>query len=260
MLGFFAGFKAVFRGADWVYRKRLRLARIWVFPIAITFVCFAAVFVSSVFFSDDLLALFWSDAGSSSWWKNIVHTLLRWVIGIALAVGGVVLVYFTSTIVAAPFNDVLSERIEKEASGANIEPLSWMELGHDILRTVSMELVRFLVYLLIMVPLFVLSLLVPGVGQVAYAAVGFLFTAFYFALDYMDWPMARAKMTMSERFSLIFRYPGTALGFGTGVWLLLFIPIVNLFFMPAAVAGGTLLFLEIREYSRKQQRSPERQN
>ena len=32
-------------------------------------------------------------------------------------------------------------------------------------------------------------------------------------------------------------------GFGTGVWVLLFIPLVNLFFMPAAVAGGTMLFL-----------------
>jgi uncharacterized protein involved in cysteine biosynthesis len=31
------------------------------------------------------------------------------------------------------------------------------------------------------------------------------------------------------------------------VWLLLFIPLVNLFFMPAAVAGGTLLFLAVQE-------------
>ena len=34
-------------------------------------------------------------------------------------------------------------------------------------------------------------------------------------------------------------------GFGTGVWLFLFIPLVNLLFMPAAVAGGTLLFLDL---------------
>ena len=33
--------------------------------------------------------------------------------------------------------------------------------------------------------------------------------------------------------------------FGTGVWLFLFVPLVNLLFMPAAVAGGTLLFLEL---------------
>jgi len=34
-------------------------------------------------------------------------------------------------------------------------------------------------------------------------------------------------------------------GFGTGVWLFLFIPFLNLFFMPAAVAGGTLLYLDL---------------
>jgi uncharacterized protein involved in cysteine biosynthesis len=36
-------------------------------------------------------------------------------------------------------------------------------------------------------------------------------------------------------------------GFGTGVWLLLFIPLVNLFFMPAAVAGGTMLFVAVED-------------
>ena len=35
-------------------------------------------------------------------------------------------------------------------------------------------------------------------------------------------------------------------GFGTGVWVLLFIPLVNLLFMPAAVAGGTMLFVELQ--------------
>ena len=35
------------------------------------------------------------------------------------------------------------------------------------------------------------------------------------------------------------------LGFGAGVYLFLMIPLVNLFFMPAAVAGGTLLFLDL---------------
>jgi uncharacterized protein involved in cysteine biosynthesis len=35
------------------------------------------------------------------------------------------------------------------------------------------------------------------------------------------------------------------LGFGASVWVLLLIPLVNLFFMPAAVAGGTMLFLDL---------------
>ena len=34
-------------------------------------------------------------------------------------------------------------------------------------------------------------------------------------------------------------------GFGTGVWLFLFIPLLNLLFMLAAVAGGTLMFLDL---------------
>jgi uncharacterized protein involved in cysteine biosynthesis len=41
------------------------------------------------------------------------------------------------------------------------------------------------------------------------------------------------------------------------VWLFLFIPLVNLLFMPAAVAGGTLLFLDV-EAKRAAAQAPER--
>jgi uncharacterized protein involved in cysteine biosynthesis len=35
------------------------------------------------------------------------------------------------------------------------------------------------------------------------------------------------------------------LGYGTGVAVFLFLPIVNVLFMPAAVAGAVLLFAEL---------------
>jgi uncharacterized protein involved in cysteine biosynthesis len=35
------------------------------------------------------------------------------------------------------------------------------------------------------------------------------------------------------------------LGFGFAVWACLFVPLLNLVFMPLSVAGGTLLFLDL---------------
>jgi uncharacterized protein involved in cysteine biosynthesis len=35
------------------------------------------------------------------------------------------------------------------------------------------------------------------------------------------------------------------LGLGAAIWALLFVPLLNVLFMPAAVAGGTLLFLDL---------------
>ena len=85
----------------------------------------------------------------------------------------------------------------------------------------------------------------PGDGQVVYTVFAFGLTATYFALDYIDWPASRRDRAVRERLRMVRRHLPTMLGFGTGVWVLLFIPFVNLFFMPAAVAGGTLLFLDV---------------
>jgi uncharacterized protein involved in cysteine biosynthesis len=63
---------------------------------------------------------------------------------------------------------------------------------------------------------------------------------------------------VSYRFGLARSRFSTMFGFGTGVWAFLFIPLVNLLFMPAAVAGGTLLFLDLEalEKAHSQPASP----
>jgi CysZ protein len=120
----------------------------------------------------------------------------------------------------------------------------------DTVRTVGLEIVKLGVYLLIMIPLFLLSTFLPVVGQVIYSIFGFVFTAIYFSIDYIDWPASRRNRSMSYRFSLVTDHFMPMFGFGTGVWVFLFIPLVNLLFMPAAVAGGTMLFLDLEGSSR----------
>jgi uncharacterized protein involved in cysteine biosynthesis len=50
-----------------------------------------------------------------------------------------------------------------------------------------------------------------------------------------------------ERVRLLGRNFMRMMGLGTAVWLLLVVPFVGLLFMPAAVAGGTLLVLDIED-------------
>jgi len=97
----------------------------------------------------------------------------------------------------------------------------------------------------VMVPLFVASFALPVAGQAVYSIFGFVFTAMYFALDYIDWPATRRGQGVGERLRIGRQRFVPMFGFGTGVWLFLFIPFLNLFFMPAAVAGGTLLYLDL---------------
>ena len=115
----------------------------------------------------------------------------------------------------------------------------------DTVRTMGLELLKLVIYAAVMIPLFLLAQLLPAVGHAIYSVFAFLFTALYFAVDYLDWPASRRNRSITYRFGLLTDHFLPMLGFGTGVWLFLFIPLVNLLFMPAAVAGGTLLFLDV---------------
>ncbi|HVZ35853.1 MAG TPA: EI24 domain-containing protein, partial [Polyangiaceae bacterium] len=114
---------------------------------------------------------------------------------------------------------------------------------------VRLELFKLALYAGVMGPLWVASWLVPGAGQALYAGFAWLFTSFYFALDYVDWPASRRGLDVRQRLSLLGVRPLTTLGFGCGVAACLFVPLLNLFFMPLAVAGGTRLFLDLSSYA-----------
>ena len=147
--------------------------------------------------------------------------------------------------IAAPFNDALSEAVECIVTGEPAPPFSFGHLLRDVARTVRLEFLKAAVYVLIVGPMLISSLFIPIIGQVV-SIVGLLFTAVYLGVDYIDWPAARRDWSVRDRIAFVRGRLGAVVGFGLGVWVFLFIPLVNLFFMPAAVAGGTLLFLELQ--------------
>jgi CysZ protein len=155
-----------------------------------------------------------------------------------------------STVFAAPFNDMLSEAIEEREAGRAPLPFSFLRLVRELVQSVGLAAFRLALYVLIVGPLWLLSWLLPGVGQVLYLAVWLTFTAAYFALDYVDWPATRRGLSLRERFGLLRAYPLRMLGFGFAVWACLFVPLLNLVFMPLSVAGGTLLFLDLEAGTR----------
>ena len=78
---------------------------------------------------------------------------------------------------------------------------------------------------------------------------GTLFTALYFAIDYIDWPASRRGLAFGQRLVLLRTRPLMTLGFGFAVAACLFVPLLNVCFMPLAVAGGTRLFLDLDAYA-----------
>ena len=93
---------------------------------------------------------------------------------------------------------------------------------------------------------FLLSLFVPVIGPLIHAWIGGILSALFLAIDYVDWAASRHALGVRERLGFAVRRPGAMLGLGAGIWAMLLVPFVNLLFMPAAVAGATLMFLDIR--------------
>jgi CysZ protein len=251
-VGFARGLTYILRGMRFVYFEHPKLARYWVVPILITGVALGAVFYGAGSYYDDLAGALWSlfpeSWSEASGWVGGLLTGLRWLIelvaGILITLLGLVLVFLLSSVVAAPFNDALSEAVEHILKGDAAPPFSLRRMLADIARTVRLELLKVLVYLGVVGPMFLASFILPGIGQVI-SLVGFAFTAVYLGVDYIDWPAARRDWSVRDRITFARRELPAVAGFGAGVSVLLFIPLINLFFMPAAVAGGTILFLTL---------------
>lgn len=255
-IGFIRGVSYPLRGARFVYLQHPGLAKYWVVPILITAVALIGVIYGVAVYHDDAGSAVWSlfpeEWGRSGGWTDklvgILRGFIQVLVAIALVLAGLVLVVVSSTIIAAPFNDMLSEAVEVIVTEHEAPRFSWLRMLRDVGRTVSLEILKVLVYLVVVGPLFIGSFLLPFVGQIM-TIVAFVLTILYLGVDYVDWPAARRDWTIGDRVRFARRCFAAIAGFGTGVWVLLFIPLVNLLFMPAAVAGGTLLFLELEPSS-----------
>jgi len=247
-VGFWRGLAYPFRGAKLVYLQHPGLVRYWIFPILITLVVIGLVFTGVWHYHGALVDLVWAEPVGEGFWNSVVrffHGFVEVLVALLGFVIGLVAVTFLSAIFAAPFNDALSEEVERLRTGRQGPPFSLTAVARDSVRTVVIEVAKLGIWAAVMLPLFIASFVVPVVGQIIYSVFGFFFTAAYFSIDYVDWPAARRNRGVAYRFSLFRAHFLPMLGFGTGVWLFLFVPLLNLLFMPAAVAGGTLLFLDL---------------
>ncbi|MGF1466989.1 MAG: EI24 domain-containing protein [Sandaracinaceae bacterium] len=240
------GAVAPFEGLRFVTFDHPELVRIWIWPILLTGLVVCLVYGAAFAFYDDLTEALWPSPAGGVWaWVHgaveILVLLLLWAVGI-------VVVILLSNLLGAPFHDRLSERVEALRGG---RPAPTTTLGlvlGEAVRSVAYELIKVLLYLAVMVPVLLVGL-VPGVGTTVSVVVGFLFTTLYLAMDFVDWPVARRQEGNVFRFRLLTRYPASMFGFGCSVWLLLSIPVLQMLFVPGAVAGGTLLYLDLEKAS-----------
>jgi len=141
---------------------------------------------------------------------------------------------------AAPFNGLLSEKVEELLIGKPIQSGSPADVIKDIPRTLTREWQKLAYYLPRAVGFFLLMLFLPIIGQV----IWFLFVAWMMAIQYKDYPFDNHKISFKIMKSALQQRKGLSYSFGITTAIFSIIPIVNLIVMPVAICGATALWVD----------------
>ena len=118
-----------------------------------------------------------------------------------------------------------------------------MGFWEDAYISIKGEVQKLIFYLLILLLIFILNF-VPVIGSVFSAILGFIFSCYYNSLDFLDYPMTRKKMRFRDKLKVTSSGRLVTYGFGLTAFLLMFLPVINVFMKPILVASGTSLFYE----------------
>ncbi|OUS33297.1 sulfate transporter CysZ ['Osedax' symbiont bacterium Rs2_46_30_T18] len=173
-------------------------------------------------------------------------SFLEFILYPLFALTAVLVVYYSfsilANILAAPFNGLLSERVEQMVSKREVADASFKELLAIIPRSIGREFAKLAYYIPRLILLLILSF-IPGINLFA-PLFWFLFGAWMMAIQYCDYPMDNNNVSFSAMRSQLKKQRFTGLGFGALVQLGMMVPILNFIMMPVAVIGATLYWIE----------------
>lgn len=232
-------------GFDLIRQPGIR--RFAVAPVIVNIIVFAGIVWFGIDFVGSLMDR-WLPSGDS-WWAGALRGVL-WTLTAALSL---IALFFGFTAVAniigAPFNGALSEAVERKLAGQGPpeQPIARMltTLPRVLLNETGKVIYFAVIGLLAWVVPIALTALIPAVnvvGGIIAMVLSSLFLAWMHAVEYIDYPMANRLIKFKSVRRTVRSRRMLAITFGGAVLLVMAIPIVNLFAMPAAVAGATKLW------------------
>ena len=176
-------------------------------------------------------------------WLDFLGWMLVPVFVLAALIAGFFTFNLVANLVAAPFNGLLAEAVERHLTGR--PPPSgggWRAFLTEFVTAFAAE-ARKLAYVAVRaLPLLVL-LLIPGVNVVASIA-WMVLGAWMLAVTYVDYPMANHGIGFAEVRRRLRGRRLLGLGFGGAVMAALAVPVLNFLVIPCAVAGATAMWVE----------------
>lgn len=141
---------------------------------------------------------------------------------------------------AAPFNGLLSEKIELMLSGKKAPDGSIVDVIKDTPRTLNREWQKLTYYVPRAIGFFILLWVLPIAGQI----IWFLFVSWMMAIQYKDYPFDNNKISFTQMKEMLKEKQQLSYSFGITVAIFSMIPIINLIVMPVAICGATALWVD----------------
>jgi len=215
------------------------LKRFVVIPLLINILVFSGLVWLGYTQFDQLMDQFIPE---DSWWS-----VLRWLLWPLFAMAIILIVFYTFTIIAnliaSPFNSLLAEKTELKLRGKPIDQGgNMMDMLKGIGPSIWSEVRKMSYFLLRAIPLLILFL-IPGINIIA-AVLWFVFGAWFIAIEYTDFPMGNHDILFKQQLPRLRQSRMSSLGFGTAMTLMMMIPFVNFFAMPAGVCGATKFWVD----------------
>lgn len=236
---FFQGVGLLSRAFGLIFRTP-KLLLLSALCAVVTLVSLVALVMLLWTYTPELISSFF--ARPESWYGKALWYLL---VTLTFVVGLVVGANTFPPLLLAPLQDPLSEATEELCGGFQSPPFTLAAFFRGLLTGIAHTLTRILFLLLGLLVLLPLHL-IPGVGSILWTVLGSLWSMTWMAGEHLAGPMTRHLYPFAEVRRMLRERRALCLGFGAGLYLLLWVPVLNTFFLPVAIVAGTLLYRGLR--------------
>lgn len=215
------------------------IKRFVIMPLLINIIVFIGLFF--------LMRHFMSEF--NQWFEGFLPHWLHWlgaILWILFFISFFLIFIYTfvmiANLISAPFNSLLSEKVEWYLTGKVPESLSVYQNIKDVPRILGRQM-WILGYYLPRALLILILFFIPVIQAVA-PLIWFLFNAWNMTLTYIDYPTDTHRIPLQNVREWLKAKKMVSYEFGVSVLVATMIPVLNFFTIPAAVAGATKFWIE----------------
>ncbi|HPB83847.1 MAG TPA: EI24 domain-containing protein [Spirochaetota bacterium] len=238
---FAMGAGAPFRSIITVIRQK-GLLRHFVIPFFLNILVLGLIFFLSFYFLSDFLNSLLPRG--DAWYLQALRFIISPILAVLLIILTALMYSITGSIIIAPFNDIISAKVESHITGESIDDtFSLSGIIDDILR-ITANIIKLLIIITVFQITMLLINIIPLAGSVLYAAVSFISAMFFLGFQFFDFPLERRRMVFREKLKVLWKFKFTTIGLGVGFFLISIVPVIGFLGLNLGAVGATLLYVD----------------